>query len=154
MGVAVTMPKAQETSIGRRLFAVGAPIVGGAFGGPAGAAAGSVLGSKVGGASNQEALMGGLQSAISRGITKGGATSAAPQGLDQSQKLAMPALGDSAFSRRLSASSQSPKIAIKEGLDALTGLPPELREMYTPALVQAELALEKPQLGGSYARRR
>lgn len=153
MAVEVFSPgKKQESSIGRRLFAMGAPMVGGALGGPVGAAIGGMVGSKVGGASTQDAVMGGVQAGIAQKAAP--AASAPAAGLNQSQKLSMPALGDSAFSRRMSASSQNPKIAIHEGLEALKAMPPEIQDQYAPDLIKAQMALERPQLGASYARRR
>jgi hypothetical protein len=151
MAVQIKMPeKRQESSMGRRLFAMGAPVVGGAVGGPAGAALGGILGSKMSGGSTQDSLMAGAQAGVTQGLTK---TAAKPEGLDMSQKLQMPALGDSAFARRFSAASQNPQVAIQEGLSVLPELPQDLREQYTEPLVKAQLALERPQLGASRGRR-
>lgn len=67
MGVQVNMPQGgQQTSMGRRLFAMGAPIAGMALGGPAGAAAGSLIGGKMMGQSTPQALAGAGESAFSR----------------------------------------------------------------------------------------
>jgi hypothetical protein len=148
MSVQIKMPDAPQQPIGRRLFGMAAPIVGGIFGGPAGAAVGGVIGAKVAGASTQDALAGGLKNYAGGAIT-GAATPTATQapavpGLDESQKLSMPALGDSAMGRKLDASSQNPAVATQEGLDALPHLEAQglinndQRKHYTGVLLQTK----------------
>ena len=120
MGVKINMPQPQqESSMGRRLFGMAAPIVGGLVGGPAGAAAGAALGSKVNGGSTQDALLSGAQAGVSAKVAPQAPTM---QGLDASKNLSMPKLGDSAMGRKLDASSQNPMVAAREGLDALPHL--------------------------------
>ena len=118
----IMMPdKAQESSMGRRLFAMAAPAVGMALGGPAGAAAGSFLGGKVSGKSTQDSLLGAAQEGM------GG--------------------GSNPLERRLSAKSQDPQAGISAGLDALSSLDKPLRDKYTGVLVQAQM-LGNPKYGG------
>lgn len=140
MGVQVTMPQQkQETSMGRRLFAMAAPVAGFALGGPAGAAAGSLIGSKLAGASTSDSIMNAAQTGAQAAVAPK-ATPTKTEGLDLSTKLQKPELGESAFSRRFSNLSADPKMQIQEGLNALTMLPPDLRKQYTGTLVKAQFA--------------
>lgn len=119
--VEINIPKKREdTSIGRRLFAMAAPIAGGMIGGPAGAMAGNMLASKMNGASSQDALLGGAQ-----------------QG------------ADSAFSRRVQAKSQDPQMAVSDGLEVLKSLPQdhELRQKYAEPLIRAQM-MGRPSISG------
>lgn len=121
----------QQTSMGRRLFAMAAPIVGGAFGGPAGAAAGAMIGNKLTGASTEDALMGGIQAGASQGLSKAG-SSGPNQG---------------AMGRALDAKSQDPQVAVKQGLSVLETLPIDdpIRQELGPSFVRAGMMpLPKP----------
>ena len=106
----------QNQSVGRRLFSMAAPIVGGAVGGPAGAAAGSVLASKMNGASTQDAVMGGVEAGAS-----------------------------SQFSRRKEAIAGAPETGISEGISVLEQLPQghPLKQELGPGLIQASM-MRKP----------
>jgi len=121
MGVDVIKP---QTSMGRRLFGMAAPLIGGAFGGAGGAAAGSLIGSRVAGASPGDALLNAAQTGI------------------QSK--------ESATARRLAQAKQSPQMAIKEGLDAAATMDPNdpLRKTYEETLVRAQMMADnKPKYG-------
>ncbi len=146
MAVKVNVPtKQQDTSMGRRLFAMAAPIAGGMMGGPAGAAAGSILGSKMSGGSIQEALQNGLMTGAQQGLTRSPAEKPeiSVENLNASQGLQQPGIGDSAFGRRINMKSQDPAMAINEGLGVLSELPPDhpFRKQYTEPLVRAQLKL-------------
>lgn len=141
MAVKINIPQAQQnTSVGRRLFSMAAPLVGGAVGGPAGAAIGSMLGSKMAGGSTQDALMAGAESAISKGISGNKETPISAENMNLSQGLQKPSLGDSAFGRRMSYLGDDPKVGIAEGLNALSQYPPDhpLRKMYAEPLIKAQ----------------
>src|SRR3989344_3707034 len=147
MAAQIMMPnKQEETSIGRRLIAMAAPIVGGIYGGPAGAAAGGALGTKVRGGTGQDALAGGAQAGIDKYLSDKAekdkkeqeANSESAQTPDLSEKLQRSEFGESAFARRSAAKSQDPQIAIQDGLNALPHLSPELRQQYTAPLVRAQ----------------
>ena len=128
----------QQTSMGRRLFSMAAPIVGGAFGGPAGAAVGSVLGNKISGASTEDALMGGLQAGVSQGISAAASPAApATEGIVGRGAGGAP----SAFSRMLDVKSQDPQVAVKQGMSVLESLPPAhpLKQELGPAFVRADM---------------
>ncbi len=143
MGVQIKMPEQQQnSSMGRRLLGMAAPIAGGIFGGPAGAALGGMLGSKLNGGTTQDALLSGVQAGIS---TKAAPGKAAPVvGLDESSKLTLPNLGDSAMGRKLGAAAQNPMIATQEGLEALPHLEAaghitnDQRKEYTGVLINAQ----------------
>jgi hypothetical protein len=142
MSVAINIPqKKQDTSMGRRLFSMAAPIVGGALGGPAGAAAGSMLASKMSGGSTEDAVMSGIQGAASQGLSPAAAKpGVSVENLNASQGLQMPNMGDSAFGRRLSVIGNSnPQVALQEGLNTLSALPTDhpIRQQYTAPLVKA-----------------
>ena len=145
MSVKIQIPeKRQDTSIGRRLFAMAAPIVGGALGGPAGAMAGSLIGNKLSGASTQDAILGAAQQGIGAAgkseAPQAVAPTASAQVLGQPlPQLEKPDLGDSAFGRRLNAVSQNPQVALQEGLNTLSILPQDhpFRKQYTEPLVKA-----------------
>lgn len=146
MGVKINMPQTNpQTSIGRRLFSLAAPIVGGAVGGPAGAAAGSLIGSKMAGASTPDALMSAAQAGMSAAPAKDGP--AAPMSAESMNlpTLQKPQVGDSAYGRRFNAVSQNPQMAFNEGLNILSGLPQEhpLRQAYTEPLVRASYLANK-----------
>ncbi len=146
MAVQVMMPqKRQETSMGRRLFAMAAPIAGGMIGGPAGAAAGGVIGSKMAGGTGADAALSGAQAGFAQHTsdTKADLAAKSSMGLTASQGLQKPELGASAFGRRLNASTQNPQVAIDQGLDALTAMPQPLREQYTPALIKAKMHIRQ-----------
>lgn len=132
----------QQTSMGRRLFAMAAPIVGGAFGGPAGAAAGAAIGNKIAGASTEDAIMGGLQTGalqgISKAVTPASSGSIVGRGAGGAQ---------SAFSRALSAKSQDPQVGVAQGLSVLETLPQDdpLRQELGPSFIRAGMMpLPKP----------
>lgn len=143
MGVQVAMPQQRDqTSMGRRLFAMAAPVAGFALGGPAGAAAGSLIGSKMAGATTRDAALGAAQTGL-----QAGAKPEAPKTefgeqtksmLNASDRFEKPEVG-SAFSRRMGMLEQDPKVAIQEGLNSLTGLPKPLRDKYTGVLVKAQM---------------
>lgn len=149
MAVAVYQPK-QQTSMGRRLLAMAAPVVGGAFGGVGGAIAGGILGGKLAGGGSREALLQGVEAGASKAMAP---KAKEVEGLDASKNLQKPELG-SAFSRRQDAISQSPQVAINEGLSALSMLPKEdPLQQYAGPLVQAQMLsekLSKPSVGSSY----
>lgn len=141
----IAMPqKNHETPIGRRLFGTVASIIGGIYGGPAGAAAGGAIGGEVakdGGGGGGGGGLGGMLGGLMGG---GGAKAPAPaptpvqgSGLDLSQQLQQPALGDSAFSRRMGSLTQNPEFGLNQGLEALREMPPEVRQQYTPTLIKA-----------------
>lgn len=146
MGKIVTPEAPKQQSIGRRLFSIAAPIVGGIYGGPAGAAAGSALASKVNGSTTQGALMSGLQTGVSEKLN------AKPEAVaeqapivptpEQMPSRAEPMMAQNAFGRRLGAASQNPQVGINEGLNVLASLPKEhpLRKDLTAPLVQAQFA--------------
>jgi hypothetical protein len=143
MGVEVSMPKKkQETSMGRRIVGMAAPIVGGIYGGPAGAAAGGVLGAKITGSSGQDAVMSGAESGMGQ-LTK--AKSPAPGGLaagpQPGDQMMLPAKNETPFSRKLQASQSNPQVAAAEGLDILSQLPSghPLREQYTAPLIRMQM---------------
>lgn len=144
MSVKVGVPdKPQNNSIGRRLFGIAAPIIGGIYGGPAGAAAGSALAAKVNGESTQGALASGLKTGISEGMSGGGKGAGGGEStskLDFGPGLKMPELGESAMGRRASMMSQNPQVAISEGLNSLSTLPQDhpFRKQYTEPLVRAQ----------------
>ena len=114
----INIPQANnQGSMGRRLFAMAAPIVGGALGGPAGAAAGALVGGKLGGASTQDAVLNAAQAGIN-------------------------AKSDTPAARRATAAGQNPQVAVSEGLSVLSTLPPEhpMRQELTAPLVKAQFA--------------
>jgi len=146
MAVQIQMPKQREkeTSMGRRLFAIAAPIVGGIFGGPVGAAAGGAIGAKVAGAEGSDAIMSGAQAGLGQMGSAPGVKQATDT-LGQSKQLAGPT--ESAYSRRLQLSKENPAVAFNSGLEALPDLEarglisPDQRKQYTGALVQGQMAL-------------
>jgi hypothetical protein len=121
MPVEVVKPQ-QQTSIGRRLLGMAAPIVGGAVGGVGGAIAGQVIGGKLSGQSSQAALLGGAEAGVNS------------MGQQKPQET-------TSITRRNDALSQKPDVAINEGLNALALLPKDdpLRQQYTGPLVQAQM---------------
>lgn len=140
----VLMPKKQETSMGRRLLGMAAPIAGGAFGGPAGAALGGVIGSKLTGGSTEDALMSGLKSGISEAGKGGTPQSAAPDtGIVGAGAGGAGTVGEmtGAMGRRFDAASQNPEAAVSGGLSVLANLPPDdpLRQAYAGPLIQARM---------------
>lgn len=129
--MAIEVKKGQmQSSMGRRLFAAAAPLIGGAFGGPAGAAAGQILGSKMGGATAQEAL--------GQGIS-GLAGSAISGGLSSSNPAA----------RALSVKQSDPEAMLNEGLTILGTLPKDdpLKRELAPAFIQAEMVAKAKRRG-------
>lgn len=143
MAVGIQGPnKKQDTPMGRRLFAMAAPMVGGAIAGPVGAAVGGTLGAKATGANNQDALLSGAMSGASQGISKAGKAPSpiAGQNVNLSQEMVKPELG-SQFSRRAFSLSQDPQVAVKEGLNALGQLPQNdpLRQEYAGVLIKADM---------------
>lgn len=104
--------KRQDSSMGRRLFAMAAPIAGMALGGPAGAAAGSFLANKVSGQTTKDAAL--------------GAAGGAAQG---------------AFGRRAELKSGDPQVKVQEGLGVLSTLPQDdpLRQSLTAPLVKSQM---------------
>lgn len=129
----------QQTSMGRRLFSLAAPIVGGAFGGPAGAAAGSVLGSKLNGNSTEDALMNGLQSGVSVGLSK--SKNPQDESSQNSQDRIVGRVAGGAASRMLAAKSQDPQIGVAQGLSVLESLPENdpLRQELGPSFIRASM---------------
>ena len=136
MAVEVIKPQ-QQTSIGRRLIGMAAPIAGAALGGPAGAAIGGLLGSKLSGGSTQDAL-----------LSAGQAYASTPKGQAQSSGNIVGDGAGGALSRRYGSLSQDPQVAIQEGLNAATLLPPDIRKQVTPTLVQAQFASRGQKLPG------
>lgn len=141
MSVEIAMPGKQQGSIGRRLFAMAAPVAGMAIGGPAGAAVGGMIGAKMSGANTQDALFSGAKTGLSaggeapeKGATPSGAVD--PSLLQESQKLQNPA---DAFGRRMSAKSQDPQIAIQQGIEAASVLPDDLKRSALEPLVKAKM---------------
>lgn len=134
----------QQTSMGRRLFAMAAPIVGGALGGPAGAAAGSMIGNKLTGASTEDALMGGIQAGASQAISKATSDPSTTEG----GIVGRGAGGyQGAMGRALDAKSQDPQLAVKQGLSVLETLPIDdpLRKELGPSFIRADMMpLPKP----------
>lgn len=129
MGVQIKMPEQkQDSSVGRRLFAMAAPIAGGAIGGPAGAALGGMIGGKIAGASTKDAMLSGAQA-----------------GLGAIGKKPVPGVVDtpdpSSMARRMDALTQNPDIAIHQGLEVASSLPPGMKEQYLEPLVKAQMML-------------
>jgi hypothetical protein len=134
----------QQSSMGRRLFAMAAPVVGGAIGGPAGAAMGSMLGSKMSGASTEDAVMGGVKAGMAQGVA-GGAETATKTGAGlpgmPSPNEAMPTV----FGRRMAMKAEDPAAAIQGGMSVLESLPPghPLKQELAPVLLQTQFAKPK-----------
>lgn len=139
MSVKVNIPaKSQETSVGRRLFSMAAPLVGSAFG-PVGAVVGNVLGSKAAGASNADTIIGAAKAGVATAAKEPAAPASNKVLGEELPQLQKPELGESAFGRRLSVASQNPQVGLQEGLNALSVLPPDhpMRQQYTEPLVKA-----------------
>lgn len=132
--IQIDMPKPQETSIGRRLFGMAAPIVGGALGGPAGAVAGGLVGSKLAGGSTQDAALSGIQSGLGY------------KGDSGSQGQADPG---NPMSRRADAAAQDPAALANDSLGFLSKLPQDdpLRQEYAAPLMKMKM-LSSGQMNG------
>lgn len=130
MGQIMMPEKKQDTSIGRRLFSMAAPVVGGMIGGPVGAAAGGMLGSKMSGGSTQDAVLGGIQAGVGQ---------AQSDGADAAQKAMIQS--NNSLSKRLDALRANPAVAVNDGLEVLKSLPESnpLRQEYAPALIKAQM---------------
>ena len=142
MGVQIQMPQGgQQTSMGRRLLAMAAPIAGGALGGPAGAALGGVIGSKVSGGSTQDALSAGLKSGIMYAATP--AKKDELVGTLNTSPEVQNAI-DSPFSRKTEMLGQNPVKSINDGLDVVAQLPIDhpIRQQLTPAFIMAKMRAE------------
>lgn len=146
--------KKPETSMGRRLFAQGAQVIGGMYGGPAGAAAGGAIGGRIAGndgsqssgGGGMEGMMGGLMGGMG-----GGQAAPPPEPLQTGGSMPLPASNpDNSFTRRLASKTQDPQIGIQEGLNALTALPPDLRQQYTAPLVKAQMSMGGGRAGRNY----
>lgn len=138
--VDIMMPKPQqETSIGRRLFGMAAPIVGGAVGGMPGALAGGLIGSKMAGASTQDAALSGLQSGL--GYKDNGTGTTDLKGAGDTEGDIVGAGAGGAMGRRLDAASEDPGVTINNGLSILSSLPPDdpLRQEYAGPLIKARM---------------
>lgn len=127
----------QQGSIGRRLIGMAAPIAGAALGGPAGAAIGGMIGSKLNGGSTQDAL-----------LNAGASYASTPRGAGPADGSIVGQGAGGAFSRKMGALSQDPQVAIQDGLNAATLLPPDIRKQVTPTLVQAQFASRGQKLPG------
>lgn len=138
MAVNIMIPeKKNETSMGRRLFAMAAPMAGMALGGPAGAAAGAMLGNRIAGGSVSDSVMGGMQAgAGAMSGAKGVKNPVDNSMLQESQKLQNPA---DQFGRRMGMLSQDPQAVIQEGINAASFLPNDLRKDALKPLIQAQM---------------
>jgi len=159
MAVEVASPKKQQnTSMGRRLLGMAAPVVGGIYGGAAGAAAGGMIGAKITGASTQDSVLAGAESGLSAQASSESKSKSLAKGLDNTKPAAsitngmsdlrgqsIQPVAESSYSRRLMSKTQDPQIAASEGLDILSQLPQShpMRQQYTEPLVRMQVMSQR-----------